>query len=136
MPNDSCVTFMSNVSNQLYDNLNKTSDLRMKLSQAIRFEGRFEVALVNCIKYSYDILSKDRTYKIKLRPVNFSDEVLVEILTLIITPLLIYLMRYAIICTIQQNRGEVTSLIHLKMTEYSSMRIYVRFLVLKTVLLK
>ena len=61
------VTFMSNVSDPLYDDLNKTSDFWTKLSPAIKFEGRYEVALVDCIlKNAYDILRKDHTYEIKL----------------------------------------------------------------------
>jgi len=38
--------------------------------------------------------------------------------------------------TIEQNRGELTLPIHLRIKEFSSMRIYVRFSVLKIVLLK
>jgi hypothetical protein len=63
------VTFMANVSYPLFDDLNKTSEFWKKLSPAIKFEGRYQVALVNCIlKNTYDILIKDRTYDIKIRP--------------------------------------------------------------------
>ena len=66
------MTFMSNVSNPLYDDLNKTSDFRTKLSPAIKFEGRYEVALFDCIlKNTCDILRKDRTYDIKIRPFDW-----------------------------------------------------------------
>ena len=63
------VTFMSNVSDPFYDNLNKTSNFWTKLSPAIKFEGRCELALVDCIlKNRYDIQRKDRTYNIRIRP--------------------------------------------------------------------
>ena len=68
MPNDYYVTFVSNVSVSLYDGLNKIRDFRTKLSPAIKFDGRYEIALVDCIlKDTHDILRKDRTYGIKVR---------------------------------------------------------------------
>jgi len=75
MPNDFYVTFMSNVSDPLYNDLNRTSDFWTKLSPAIKFDGAYEVALVDCIlKNTYDILRKDRKYEIKIRPFEFGDE--------------------------------------------------------------
>ena len=73
MPNDFCVTFMSNVSDPLYNDLNKTSDFWTKLSPAIKFDdGKYEVALVDCIlKNTYDILRKDHIYDIKIRPYDW-----------------------------------------------------------------
>ena len=72
MPNDFYVTFMSNVSDPLYNDLNKTSDFWTKLSPTIKFEGKYEVALVDCIlKNTYDILRKDRKYEIKIRPYDW-----------------------------------------------------------------
>ena len=57
---------MSNVSDPLYDDLNKRSDFWIKLCPAIKFEGKYEVDLVDCIlKNKYEILRKDRTYDIK-----------------------------------------------------------------------
>jgi hypothetical protein len=74
MPNDFYVTFMSNVSDPLYNDLNKTSDFWTKLSPAIKFDdGKYEVALVDCIlKNTYDILRKDRVYNIKVIPFDWS----------------------------------------------------------------
>ena len=70
IPNDFYVTFISNVSDPLYDDLNKTSGFRTKLSPTIKFnEEKYKVALVDCIlKNAYNILRKDRTYEIKVRP--------------------------------------------------------------------
>ena len=68
MFNDFYVTFMSNVSDPFYNDLNKTSDFWTKLSPAIKFDGKYEDALVDCIlKNMYDILIKDLTYDIKVR---------------------------------------------------------------------
>jgi hypothetical protein len=67
MPNDFYVTFMSNVSDPLYNDLNKTSDFRTKLSPTIKLDdGKYYVALADCIlKNTYDIMRKDRAYEIK-----------------------------------------------------------------------
>jgi hypothetical protein len=55
--------------------LNKTSDFSIKLSPAIKFEGRYEVALVDCIiKNTYDVLRKDTPYEIKIRPFDFGND--------------------------------------------------------------
>ena len=57
------LTFISNFSLPLYDDLNKAIDSWTKLSSAIKFEGRYEVALVAYIlKNTNDILRRDRTY--------------------------------------------------------------------------
>jgi hypothetical protein len=82
MSEDFYVTFISNVSDPLYDDLNKTSDFWTKLSPAIKFEARYEVALFDCIlKNTYDILRKDHTYNIKIRPHDWpcvSDQYVIE----------------------------------------------------------
>jgi hypothetical protein len=66
---------MSNVSDPLYDDLNRTSDFWTKLSPTIKFQGRYEVALVDCIiKNTYDVLRKEISYDIKIRPFEFGDE--------------------------------------------------------------
>ena len=67
MSHDFYVTFMSNVSDPLYDDLNRTSDFWTKLSPTIKFQGRYEVALVDCIiKNTYDVLRKEISYDIKI----------------------------------------------------------------------
>ena len=49
-----------------------------KTLSPIKFDGKYEVALVVYIlKSTYDILGKDRTYDIKERPLDFSNEGLV-----------------------------------------------------------
>jgi len=61
---------MSNVSEIQYD-----SDFWTKLSPAIEFEWKLEVALVDSIlKNTHNILRKDRTYDIKVRLFDFSDK--------------------------------------------------------------
>jgi hypothetical protein len=90
MSNDFYVTFISSVSDPLYDDLNKTRNFWTKISTAIRFEGRYEVALVDCIlRNAYGILRKDCTYDIQVKPFDSSDW---QTLTLMITPLLLYHM--------------------------------------------
>ena len=72
MPNEFYVTLMSIVSDPLYNDLNRTSDFWTKLSPTIKFDGAYEVALVDCIlKNTYDILRKDRKYDIKIRPYDW-----------------------------------------------------------------
>ena len=69
MPYYFCMTFMFHVSNTLYDDSNKTSDILTKLSPNIKFDGEYEVALFYCIqKNTYDTLRTDRTYDVKVRP--------------------------------------------------------------------
>ena len=54
---------MSNIATPFYDDLNETSDFWTKLSTPIKFKGRYEVTIVDCIlKNTYDIQRKDRTY--------------------------------------------------------------------------
>ena len=68
IPNYFYVTFMSNVSCPLYDDLNKTSDFWTKLSHSPTFDRKYEVDLADCIlKNTYDILRKYHTYNIKAR---------------------------------------------------------------------
>ena len=67
MSNDFYVKSVSIVNDPIFDNFNKTNDLSTELSPAIKFEGKSEVTLVDCIlKNTYDIQRKDSTYKIKV----------------------------------------------------------------------
>ena len=60
------VTFISNVSDPLYDDLNKTRGFWKKLSPVINLEEKYDVVFVDCIlKNTYDILRKDRTIDMK-----------------------------------------------------------------------
>jgi len=43
------MTFISNVSDPLYDDLNKTWGFMKKISPIIDFKGKFDVVLVDCI---------------------------------------------------------------------------------------
>jgi len=47
MANDFYVTFISNISDPIYNNLNKTFDFWIKLSPTIRLDGEYEVALID-----------------------------------------------------------------------------------------
>ena len=40
---------MSNVSDQILNNLNKSSDFWTKLSPIVKFDGEYKVTLVHCI---------------------------------------------------------------------------------------
>ena len=62
---------MSKVSGPLYDDLNNTSNFGTKLSQGIKFEGKYEGALVCCfLKNTDDVPRKDCTQDIKVRRHN------------------------------------------------------------------
>ena len=63
---------MSSVYNPIYNYLNKTSDFQKKISPTFKFNGEYEVALVNCLlENTYDILRKDGTYDIKVKPCDW-----------------------------------------------------------------
>ena len=65
------MTFISNVSDLPCNNLNNTSDIQRKLFPTIRFDGEYEVALVDCIlRNTCDVLREDLTYDIKATPLD------------------------------------------------------------------
>ena len=69
VPDNLCVTFVSNLSDPFYSDLNKTGDLQTKLFPAIKFNGKYEVVLIDFIlKNTYGILRKDCTYDANVRP--------------------------------------------------------------------
>ena len=70
------MTFIGNVSDPLYADLNKTSDFWTKFSLAIKLgDGEYKVVLVNfIIKNKHDVIRTGTLYEIKVRPFDFSDE--------------------------------------------------------------
>ena len=62
MPKDFYVILMSNFFDPIYDGLHKTSNFWPNLSPTIKFDEKYEAALVDCIlKNTYDILRKYQT---------------------------------------------------------------------------